>query len=223
MSQRCVLLLGGSFDPVHQGHVALAHRFMTWLAPAELRIIPAGNPWQKGQLHASPAQRIALLELAFDAQKNGINIDQQEIHRHTASYSIDTLRAIRAELGLETSIVFLMGADQLQNFHTWHAWRTLFDYAHICAASRPGFALEAGQLDPAVAHEFLRRQGSAKQIRETPWGLTCIKSDVVVDIAATDIRARLRQSGNDQNQAKLATDLSPQVLDYIQQHHLYQS
>ena len=216
MTARCVAVLGGSFDPVHQGHVALAAYFSALLQPDELRIIPAGNPWQKDPLQASPADRVAMLELAFDAQNGRLSIDQQEIQRHTASYSIDTLRALRAELGPQTSIAFLIGADQLQQLHTWRDWQQLFDVAHVCAASRPGFALEAAQLDTQVAAQFKRRAGSIEQIRSTPYGRTLIGNELKVDISATEIRAVLQAGGQPE------TLLPPAVLDYIQQHHLYQ-
>lgn len=217
MSRRCVAVLGGSFDPVHNGHVALAACFTRKLAPAELRIIPAGDPWQKNGLNAKPEHRVAMIERAFGPEKPGLTIDQQEIHRHTATYSIDTLRALRTELGPDTSIAFLIGADQLQKLHTWREWQKLFDLAHICAASRPGFVLEAPHVDAAVAAEFARRQGTAEQIRSTPQGLTCIGTELAVDISATDIRASLARGEQPES-------LLPRgVLDYIQQHHLYQS
>ena len=108
VDRRCVAVLGGSFDPVHLGHVALAAHFLRLLQPDELRIIPAGNPGQKAPLAASGEQRIAMLERAFGALPATLVIDRQEIDRHTASYSVDTLRALRAELGPETAIAFLM-------------------------------------------------------------------------------------------------------------------
>lgn len=216
MTARCVAVLGGSFDPVHRGHVALAGYFLELLEPDELRIIPAGNPWQKDPLQASPADRVAMLECAFGAHNGRLKIDQQEIQRHTASYSIDTLRALRAELGPQTSIALLIGADQLQKLHTWRDWQQLFDMAHVCAASRPGFALDAAHMDAQVAAQFVQRAGSVEQIRSTPFGHSLIGNGLAVDISATEIRAALQTGGQPE------TLLPPAVLDYIQQHHLYQ-
>lgn len=217
MQRPCVVVLGGSFDPVHNGHVALADYFLDLLAPATLRVIPAGNPWQKNGLNAKPEHRVAMIERAFGPQKHGLGIDQQEIHRHTATYSIDTLRALRAELGPDTSIAFLIGADQLQKLHTWRDWQQLFDYAHLCAASRPGFVLDAPNVDPAVVAAFAKRKGTAEQIRSTPYGLTTIGTGLSVDISATEVRDAIA------NGAQPTSLLPPGVLDYIQQHHLYQS
>lgn len=210
----CIAVLGGSFDPVHNGHLALAKYFTDLFAPTCLRVIPAGNPWQKQGLQAKAEDRVAMLELAFAAQKPAVIIDQQEIQRHTASYSIDTLRALRAELGPDTSILFLIGADQLQRLHTWRDWQQLFDYAHICAATRPGFALAA--MPEAVATEFTRRGATKETIRATPHGHCYIGKDLAIDISATEVRARLREG------AAPEALLPTAVLDYIQQHHLYQ-
>jgi nicotinate-nucleotide adenylyltransferase len=214
---RCIALLGGSFDPIHNGHLALAQYFLERLKPDELRIIPAGNPWQKDNLQASSDDRVAMVQRAFDEQKIPVAIDLQEIRRHTATYSIDTLRAIRAEVGPETSLVFVLGADQLLQLDTWKEWQSLFDYAHICAASRPGFTLDATQIPQAVADEYKRRMGALDQIRSKPQGLTFLASDLDVDVSSTEIRAALQRSERPEKWVPHA------VLDYIEQHHLYKN
>lgn len=212
---RCIALLGGSFDPVHNGHLALANYFATLLAPDELRVIPAGNPWQKQGLKTAPGQRVAMVRLAFDRLAVPVVVDEQEIKRDGPTYSIDTLRAIRKEVGPQVSMALLIGADQLQQLHTWKEWQQLFDYAHICAASRPGFTLT--QLEPQVAREFARRNASAAQIRTTPYGLTYLADKLAVDISATQIRAALEHGEQPD------TLIPAGVLDYIKQHHLYQT
>lgn len=211
----CIALLGGSFDPVHNGHVALGSYFVKLLFPDELRLIPTGNPWQKSGLQASADDRVAMLRLAFARQPVPVAVDRQEIDRQGATYTIDTLRAIRAEVGPNTSLAFLIGADQLQKLNTWKDWRKLFDYAHICAASRPGFALDAAHVPAEVAQEFVRRTATPAQIRATANGLTYLAANLAVDISATAIRDGLHGT-----QAQSA--LPAAVLDYLQQHHLYQ-
>jgi nicotinate-nucleotide adenylyltransferase len=215
--QRCVAILGGSFDPVHNGHVALADHFVALLQPDELRVIPAGNPWQKDGLQASAQDRLAMVSSAFSTQKVPVSIDQQEILRDKATYTIDTLRAVRKELGPDVSIVFLMGADQLQHLNTWNDWRQLFDYAHLCAASRPGFAMDAAHVPDEVTQEFACRAATPQQIRTTAQGLAFLAPDLAVDIAATAIRAALQRGERPISQVPLG------VLDYIEQHHLYKS
>lgn len=214
---RCITLLGGSFDPVHKGHVALADYFIALLQPDELRVIPAGNPWQKHGLQASGQDRMAMVRSAFSTQKVAVNIDQQEILRDSATYTIDTLRAVRKELGPDVSVVFLMGADQLQHLNTWQEWQQMFDYAHICAASRPGFAMDAAHVPADVAQEFARRAGSPEQIRNTAQGLAYLAPNLAVDISATAIRAALQRGEHP------ISLVPPGVLDYIEQHHLYKS
>ena len=211
----CVALLGGSFDPVHNGHVALGALFANLLQPDQVRIIPAGNPWQKGALRASAAHRVRMLELVFAQDQLAVTLDRQEIERSSATYTIDTLRNVRAELGPESSIVFLMGADQLQHLDTWRDWRALFDLAHIGVAARPGYSLAEAALPAAVATEIEQRQGSLAQLRNTPSGHAYLAENLAVDISSTQVRAALQRGG-------LANSLiSPVVLDYIQQHNLY--
>jgi len=215
-----VALLGGSYDPVHHGHVALGAHFAHLLQVDQLRVIPAGLPWQKSNLKATPQQRAEMAALAFAGADYDVVVDLQEIERAAqglATYTIDTLRQVRAELGPSASIAFLMGADQLQRLDTWHEWQALFDYAHICVAARPGFNLAAAGLPPAVAEAFSRRLGTPEQIRNTPHGLTYLAQDFAVDISATEIRAAL-QRGDSANSL-----IPPLVLDYIEQHNLYKS
>ena len=211
----CVALLGGSFDPVHHGHVALAALFAKLLQPDELRIIPAGNPWQKSALQAGANERVAMLELAFADAAVSVTLDRQEIERGTPTYTSDTLRHVRAELGEQASIVFLMGADQLQHLDTWRDWRALFDLAHIGVAARPGFSLAEAALPAAVAIEFQQRQASLEQLRNTPSGHAYLAQTLDVDISATQVRAALQRG------EKANSLISPVVLDYIQQHNLY--
>lgn len=216
----CIALLGGSYDPVHLGHVALGEYFATRLRADQLRVIPAGLPWQKATLGASPAQRADMARLAFAGLPFPVVVDGQEIERGARgepTYTIDTLRQVRAELGPDASIVFVMGADQLQRLDTWRQWRALFDYAHVCVAARPGFTLDGAGLPAAVAEEFSRRLGTLERIRNTPHGLTYLAQDFAVDISATQIRAAL-QRGEQANSL-----IPPLVLDYIEQHNLYKS
>ena len=211
----CVALLGGSFDPVHHGHVALAALFAKLLQPDQLRIIPAGKPWQKASLHTAAEDRVAMLELAFADAGMTITLDRQEIERTTPTYTVDTLRNVRAELGPDASIVFLMGADQLQHLDTWRDWHALFDLAHIGVAARPGYSLAEAALPEAVATELAKRQGSLTQLRNTPSGHAHLAENLAVDISSTQVRAAL-QRGEQANSL-----ISPVVLDYIQQHNLY--
>ena len=216
---RCVLVFGGSFDPVHCGHVALAQHCITLLQPQELRLIPTGQPWQKNALVASAEDRVAMLKLALTTEVDvPIVIDQQEIQRaarQESNFSIDTLSQLRAGMGEQTSMVFLIGADQLQNLHTWKDWRQLFTLAHICVATRPGFSIDENNINSEVAKEWSERSATLQEIKLTPAGKTFIAHDLAWDVSATDIRRELKQK------QQTTSLIPPKVLDYIQQHHLY--
>ncbi|MGO4475606.1 nicotinate-nucleotide adenylyltransferase [Massilia sp. 2TAF26] len=217
---RCIALLGGSFDPVHDGHVALAELFAHLLHPDELRIMPAGRPWQKkAGLEAGDADRVAMLELAFAHAACPAIVDLREIERDTPTYTVETLRELRAELGPDASIVFLMGADQLQKLDSWIDWKDLFALANFGVAARPGYRLDAAFLPPAVAQELTPRLATPEEVRASKAGKVCLAHTLAVDISATEVRAALK----DNAPSKVSALLAPQVLDYIQQHNLYKS
>jgi nicotinate-nucleotide adenylyltransferase len=216
----CVALLGGSFDPVHHGHVALARLFAQLLHPDELRIMPAGQPWQKkAGLEASDADRVAMLKLAFGEAASKVTIDTSEIERKTATYTVETLRELRAKLGPDASIVFLMGADQLQKLDSWRDWKDLFALANFGVAARPGYGLDAAALPPAVASALQGRLATPEEVRASKAGKVCLAHTLAVDVSATEVRAALKENAA----AKVSALLAPQVLDYIQQHHLYKN
>jgi len=221
---RCIALLGGSFDPVHHGHVALAELFTCLLRPDELRVMPAGQPWQKKNgLEAGDADRVAMLELAFARSSAPVVVDTREIDRKGATYTVETLREVRAELGADASIVFLMGADQLQKLDTWRDWRDLFALANFGVAARPGYRLDDAGLPPAVAAELAQRRASFDDVRTSPAGKVCMAHTLAVDISATQVRAALHATPGTDKLPNLSALVAPQVLDYIQQHNLYKN
>lgn len=217
---RCIAVLGGSFDPVHGGHVALAQLFIRLLRPDALRILPAGQPWQKSGLEASDQDRIAMLELAFGPLRNDalpVTLDLQEVERKTPTYTVETLRALRAELGPRASIVFLMGADQLRKLDSWNEWRELFALANLGVATRPGYDLAQEALPPVVAQELSTRLATPDTVRLLAHGKVCLAPTLDVDLSSSQLRAALH-SGADASALGMA-----QVLDYIQQHNLYKN
>lgn len=218
----CIAVLGGSFDPVHQGHVALAQLFVDLLRVDQLRILPAGRPWQKAGLEAGDAHRIAMLELAFAPLSTPtlpVLFDLQEIERNTPTYTVETLRALRTELGQHVSIVFLMGADQLLNLDHWNEWHELFELANLGVATRPGYDLAQEALPPAVARELSMRLASPDTVRASSHGKVCLAPTLDVDISSSRIRAALHAG----LYADANAPVMAQVLDYIQQHNLYKN
>jgi nicotinate-nucleotide adenylyltransferase len=211
----CVAVLGGSFDPIHVAHVSLVRLAVAQLQPDEVRVIPAGNPWQKDGLQARGEDRLAMARLAFRDEPYAVRVDDQEVRRTSPTYSVDTLRVLRSELGADASIVFLLGADQLQRLHTWREWQRLFDLAHLFAVSRPGCPIDQAHVDADVAAAFAGRRAVPADLRAAPHGLACLSDELALDVSATGIRAALARG-----EAPAALVPGP-VLDYIQQHHLY--
>ena len=217
MTRRCIILLGGSFDPVHVGHVELGKYFCNLFKTNELRLLPAGNPWQKPLLKATPEQRVDMLRLAFEPLDLSVTVDTQEISRPGATYTIDTLKAIREEIGPETPLVFIMGADQLLRLDTWHNWRQLFQLAHIAVSARPGLSNSLTLIPKAIADEFSKRFAEPERIKSSPYGLTYLAREVQINVSATEIRTALQ---NDQSPVTLVPE---PVLKYIKENNLYKN
>lgn len=189
-------LLGGSFDPVHVAHIALARSALQALGLAEVQLIPAANPWQRAALHATAQQRRDMLELAIDGHP-GLAVNPIEIDRGGATYTIDTLRA----LPQDARYVWLLGADQLANFCTWRDWQDIARQVDLAVATRPGTALSA---PPALA-EHLRSLG--RDLQELPFS--------PMPVSASQIRQRLAQGESTEGL------LDPAVTAYIAAHNLY--
>ncbi len=215
LTTQCIILLGGSFDPVHVGHVALGRHFCDLFKTHALRLIPTGTPWQKLPLKANPQQRIAMLKYAFEPLELSITIDTQEINRPGATYTIDTLRSIRDEVGPTAPIIFLMGTDQLFHLNTWHQWKHLFNLCNIAVSTRPGFPDLLAHFPKAIVDEFSPRLSFPKEMTSTPAGLTYFSTDLHIDISATTIRTAL------QNNQNAASWIPTPVLRYIKEHNLY--
>jgi nicotinate-nucleotide adenylyltransferase len=143
---------GGTFDPVHDGHVAIARAARDGLK-AEVALLPARDPPHKADTRANAAQRTEMLELAIAGEPRLV-VDRRELRRAGPSYRVDTLGELRAELGVDAPIAWLVGADSLRQLHTWHRWRELFERAHLLVVQRPGAAIDMQALraaSPAVA------------------------------------------------------------------------
>lgn len=206
-------VFGGVFDPVHYGHLALAKEAADRLDLAEVRFVPANVPPHRGQPHASAEQRVQMLKLAISGNPCFV-LDQREILRAGASYTVDTLNAIRTEVGSEKPLCLLMGADAFAGLASWHCWDELFELAHIAVAQRPGFDLR--HLQSPLKEEFAKRSAkSPRAALNKPYGAIIVLEVKPVDISASMIRERL-------GGGKSARDLLPSlVLDYIQSEGLY--
>lgn len=175
MSTRLRVCYGGSFDPVHAGHLAIARATRDHF-DADVALLPARDPPHKAGTHASGEQRAVMLELAI-AGEPGLQVDRRELRRAGPSYTAETLAELRAECGARTPLAWLVGADSLRQLDTWHRWRELFTHAHIIAVGRPGNALDADSLrqaTPQVQAEISQRQCLPGALVKTPAGGFCV-------------------------------------------------
>jgi len=205
-------LLGGSFDPVHEGHLQLARDALAALGLAEIAFLPAGMPWQKRTRTPAP-DRARMLEIAISGEPR-FRIDRREMERTGPTYTVDTLHALRGELGPGRPLVWIMGSDQLQRLDTWHRWDELFDLAHIAVARRPG---AEGTLPAAVVQAVQRRHAGAADLRSRPAGMLAEFAMHPVDCSATELRRLLGEG------VLPREHLAAGVLEYIHSHRLYET
>jgi nicotinate-nucleotide adenylyltransferase len=218
LAMKRVAILGGTFDPIHIGHLKLARRFIDLLQLTELVLLPAGQPWQKEGVSA-PEHRLAMTRLAAESmQIDGVTITvaTDEIDRHGDTYTVDTLAHWREREGKNASISLIVGADQLVKLNSWHQWQRLFDYAHVCVETRAGFDIAA--LPPAVAAEVEARQASAETLQASTHGHMLIDEKLHMDISATAIREEAQTM---RGSPEIRAQVPSAVWDYIVQHHLY--
>jgi nicotinate-nucleotide adenylyltransferase len=184
---RPLAIFGGTFDPIHLGHLRVAWEAAEAL-DADVRLMPASIPPHRPQPIASAAQRNAMLHAALTGQLR-LGVDDRELRRAGPSYTIDTLRELRAEIGPQRPLHLLLGADAFADLPTWRDWRELFDYANFVVLTRPGHGtmwsdelrteVDARRADP-IAHLRTSASGRVAELPVTP-----------LQISATAIRALL--------------------------------
>jgi nicotinate-nucleotide adenylyltransferase len=209
-------ILGGTFDPVHFGHLRLAADVRNALALDDVRLVPSGDPPHRDAPRASAADRVAMLQLAVAAFP-GLAVDTREIARGGKSFTVDTLADLRAEMPARP-LALLVGADAFQGFPAWHRWRTLFDLAHIVVVPRPGVALERGLSDDLAAEWRARRIDDPQGLRDRPAGTIYVQPVTAQPISSSFIRAKLAAGASS---VELAGLLPASVLAYIESNQLY--
>lgn len=182
------VIYGGTFDPVHHGHLRLAIELRDRLGVDEVALVPCHIPPHRGETGATSEQRLHLLELAI-AGERGLTVDDRELRRAGASYTADTLRQLRAELGEHEPLVMVVGTDAFAGFDRWREWETIPQLAHVVVVRRPG-----PQLNPQSAAATLLRERAAEAPQDllaAPCGRFLVLDPPLLDISATGIRARI--------------------------------
>jgi len=217
MSNAPLGLFGGTFDPIHFGHLRLAEEARSGLGLAQVIWIPAGQPPHRSSPQVSAQHRLAMVRLGI-ADNPGFTMDEGEAASAAKSYTVTTLARLRAQHGGARPLVLLLGADAFAGLATWHRWQELFALAHLAVATRPGHPLESARWPQALQSEFKRRQiADPETLGQAAGGNIVAFTLTPLDISATAIRSALAAGES-------ARYLLPAaVLDYIALHRLYQN
>jgi nicotinate-nucleotide adenylyltransferase len=208
--------MGGTFDPVHFGHLRLAQEAAEILGLERVRWVPAGRPWHRTQPRAPAKHRLEMVRLAI--RGNALfELDDAEIRQGSPGYTVETLERLREKLGAARPLVLLLGTDAFRGLTTWERWRELFELAHVFVAQRPGHSLTPGGMSAALASEWRKRAGTPDALRRRPAGSIIAYGTTALDISASAIRAHFAQSRSPRYLLPSA------VLDYIHAHRLYAS
>jgi len=211
---RLSVYYGGTFDPVHLGHLAVAEAACRLLR-APVHFIPSADPPHRAPASASAEQRAEMVGLAI-AGHEGLVCDRRELRRSGKSYSLDTLLGLRAELGNTQPVAWLIGMDAFIGLDTWHEWRALFDLTHFIIVQRPGQAPSgmSASLQQACAGRWL---DAPEALSGTPAGKLYMMPLAPRHESSTAIRAGLAR------RADMSACLPAAVAEYIRFHQLYAS
>lgn len=210
-------IYGGTFDPVHCGHLRIAEELTDILQLHQLYFLPAGQPRLRNAPVASSQHRVAMLREAIRDNPR-FTLDDREIQRAGETYSVESLREIRRERNDNERICFIIGSDAFSKLPGWHHWHELFELCHLVVTARPGYSLHADQsalsdeLQQACRHRWTTEISALKNSAS---GLIFIASTILLDISSTRIRTLL---GAEKSIRYLLPD---NVLRYVSDHHLY--
>lgn len=213
-----LLFYGGTFDPVHNGHLAVARTVCDALS-SRVALIPAHDPPHKGATSANALQRAEMLELAVKGEP-GLSVDRRELDRDGPSWTVDTLAELRRECGNDVPIAWLIGADSLLQLSSWHRWRELFDLAHVLVVDRLGAVIDPDALRvqaPDVFAEIAPRWREPAQLANAAHGgFAQVPMPALRPESSTELRRRIRDREPWQQW------VPPPVAAYIIHHGLYQ-
>jgi nicotinate-nucleotide adenylyltransferase len=210
-------ILGGTFDPIHFGHLRMAEELREKLGLVSIRFIPAAVPPHRASPQIAAFHRAEMVRLAI-AGNPGFTLDNRELARSGPSYTLDTLTELRAELGTNSPFCLLIGSDAFLGLHTWHRWHELLDLAHIVVAHRPGTTPKEDAMSPEL-RQVWQQCGTLQSadVQTSPAGRILLLPITALDISASAIRTAFMQ-GNSTRYL-----LPETVRAYIDSHQLYAS
>lgn len=210
-------IFGGTFDPVHIGHLRLAEEACETLGLSGVRWIPAGQPKHREAPLVTPAHRLQMVRLAT-AGNPVFSVDTAEVDSGEASYTVPTLERLREKLGRRQPLILLLGADAYAGLDTWHRWQEIFSLAHLAIAHRPGYPIDAATLPAPLAEEHRGRYTpETSALAAAGAGTITTFPMTPLGISATHIRQILAQGRSPRYL------LTQPVIDYIDLHHLYRN
>jgi nicotinate-nucleotide adenylyltransferase len=217
-SIRVLALLGGTFDPIHYGHLRLAAEVKAALGLPEVRLIPAGNPPHRPPPAVTAAHRLAMTRLGC-GEFTGLVADGREVEREGPSYTVQTLEGLHAEQPA-LPLALLLGADAFAGLTQWWRWERLFTLAHFVVVERPGATTAALAMPPALEVHWQRRLTTDPARLERTLAGSIVRVEVTPQpIAASAIRAALARGP--EGRAEVRGLLPAGVLDYIDRNQLY--
>jgi nicotinate-nucleotide adenylyltransferase len=222
--KRRVALYGGTFDPIHLGHLEVARRLQELFALAEVLFIPAYVPPHKRKLNVSRAlHRYTMLALATQNDER-LRVSTIELDAPEQPYTVETLGRIRAALGQKTDVFFVMGADSWAEITTWHQWEQVLSASHHIVVTRPGYEIETTHVgadvrDRIVDLRQLEQRELSARLQDSGAARIYFTDAVNADVSATKIRELAASANRDQ----LSMLVPPPVADYILKYELYKS
>jgi len=214
-AMRAIGVMGGTFDPIHFGHLRMAQELSDALQLDEVRFIPAASPPHREQPASSAQHRAAMVKLAI-ADNHGFKLDTRELERDGASYTIDTLTSLRTETSPEASLYLLLGSDAFLGLPSWHRWQEIFKLCHIVVAHRPHSTPHKHNMAEPLQDALAKHQAqNVSELGQQTSGKIWLQHITALDISATYIREQFKSSA-------CARYLMPDsVIEYIDQHQLY--
>ena len=210
-------IFGGTFDPIHYGHLRVAEEIVETVGLQKMYFVPAGMPRLRHSPVASSQHRVEIVRLAIQKNPDFV-LDEREIYRDGVSYSIDTVREFKQEFGEEVRLCFILGADAFIKLPEWNNWKELFNLCHFIVSTRPGYSLTLIKelLSKELREECSQRWVSnTESLRKDTSGLIFISSTTMLDISATSIRAHIAVG-------RSVRHLVPSVtVNYISENKLY--